>query len=174
MKNFSIVVAMDEQNGIGKQGRLPWHLPADLKHFKDITTKVSDPAKRNAVIMGRKTWESLPEKFRPLPNRLNIVLTSDAKFPVPQDVTIATSFDQALQAASTDQNVEGVFVIGGAQLFRESIDHPQCRQLFITEIKGNFSCDVFFPSIPGIFQATHTGPLMVEGDLSYRFIDYQK
>ena len=80
MIKFSLVVAMDEERGIGKQGTLAWRLPADLKHFKEITTEVKDMKKQNAVIMGRKTWESLPEKFRPLPQRLNIVVTTQPNY----------------------------------------------------------------------------------------------
>ena len=81
---FSLIVAMDSQNGIGKNGQLPWHLPADLKHFKEITCTVRDPKKQNVVLMGRKTWDSIPEKFRPLPGRINVVLTRhpDLKFPL--------------------------------------------------------------------------------------------
>ena len=77
MKPFSIVVAIDSQHGIGKNNDLPWHLPADLKHFKFITTN-SAVGKRNVVVMGRKTWDSIPEKFRPLPNRTNVVLSKSA------------------------------------------------------------------------------------------------
>jgi dihydrofolate reductase/thymidylate synthase len=73
--SFSIVVAMDSQQGIGKNNNLPWSLSADLTHFKSLTTTVTHLQKRNAVIMGRKTWNSLPTAFRPLPNRLNIVIT---------------------------------------------------------------------------------------------------
>ena len=66
MRQFAIVVAFDSQYGIGKNGQLAWNLPSDLKHFKEITTTVVNPAKKNALIMGRKTWESLPQRFRPL------------------------------------------------------------------------------------------------------------
>ncbi|MDE2222506.1 MAG: dihydrofolate reductase, partial [Candidatus Omnitrophica bacterium] len=73
MKNFSIVVAFDSTYGIGKDGRLPWRLAADLKRFKEITME-DGAARPNAVIMGRKTWESIPDRFRPLPGRVNVIL----------------------------------------------------------------------------------------------------
>ena len=83
MVNFSIVVAMDEQQGIGKGGKLPWHIPGDLKYFKNLTTKTKLPDKKNVVIMGRKTWESLPQNFRPLSKRINVVLTRNKIFYLP-------------------------------------------------------------------------------------------
>ena len=172
MKHFSIVVAMDDQNGIGKQGRLPWHLPADLKHFKEITTKVIGTAKHNAVIMGRKTWGSLPEKFRPLPSRVNVVLTSDKNFQIPDGVLVFNSFDQALKELSHNKEVGDIFVIGGAQLYAQIIDHPQCARLYVTLVQGSFACDVFFPSIPARFKLAATGPLMSLNTPQYRFIDY--
>jgi len=79
-------VAFDSQYGMGKNGQLPWVIPQDLKHFKEISTAVINPANKNAVIMGRKTWESLPEKFRPLPGRVNVVLSKEGKLDLPSGV----------------------------------------------------------------------------------------
>lgn len=73
---INIIVAMDSRGGIGKNGALPWHIPEDLKYFQTMTTKTIDPTKQNAIVMGRKVWESLPAKWRPLKNRLNVVLSN--------------------------------------------------------------------------------------------------
>ncbi|MFH4974016.1 hypothetical protein AB6A40_000725 [Gnathostoma spinigerum] len=72
---MNIIVALDSVNGIGKDGTLPWNLPRDVAHFNSMTTKTSDPNKRNAVLMGRKVWESIPAKWRPLKGRFNVVLS---------------------------------------------------------------------------------------------------
>ena len=75
-RKFHLVLAVSlPEFGIGANGKLPWHLPEDMKHFKQITSNTIDSSKRNAVIMGRKTWDSIPSKFKPLQNRLNVVLT---------------------------------------------------------------------------------------------------
>ena len=71
-----MVVAATRALGIGKDGKLPWHLPGEMAFFKELTSKTSDAGKHNAVVMGRRTWESLPPKFRPLPGRLNVVLSA--------------------------------------------------------------------------------------------------
>jgi dihydrofolate reductase len=78
--NFAIVVAATQSRGIGYKGSLPWKLPGETAHFKKLTTQTVDPTKQNCVIMGRKTWFSIPERFRPLPNRRNIVITSNPHF----------------------------------------------------------------------------------------------
>lgn len=75
---FQLVVAATRKLGIGKNGSMPWKLPGDMAYFKEITSKTADSAKQNAVVMGRKTWESIPPKFRPLPGRINVVLTRGA------------------------------------------------------------------------------------------------
>ena len=76
-RTFSLVVAACKNNGIGKDGKLPWSLPGDMAHFKRVTSHTIDDSKQNAVIMGRKTWNSIPEKFRPLPKRLNVILSRE-------------------------------------------------------------------------------------------------
>ena len=111
MRPFSIIVAFDSQYGIGKNGLLPWKLPLDLKHFKEITTAVANPARTNAVIMGRKTWESLPQKFCPLPGRVNVVLSKEGKLSLPSEVFCSQSLEDALSRLSSS-NIENVFVIG--------------------------------------------------------------
>ncbi|KAE9586633.1 putative dihydrofolate reductase, Thymidylate synthase [Lupinus albus] len=75
MRTYQVVVAATRDMGIGKDGILPWRLPSDLKYFKEITTTTADPGKKNAVVMGRKSWESIPLAYKPLPGRLNVVLT---------------------------------------------------------------------------------------------------
>src|SRR5689334_18443373 len=103
MVPFDIVVAMDLNSGIGKDGNLPWDIPGDLRHFKDITSRPHSMLKKNAVIMGRKTWESLPEKFRPLPGRVNLVLTHNKKIEFPAGVLKADNLDTALMILGSNK-----------------------------------------------------------------------
>lgn len=139
---FSIIAAIDEKMGIGKNGRLPWNLPTDLKFFHDKTTGRG----KNAVIMGRLTWESIPEKKRPLPDRLNIVITRNAVYELPNGVFKANSLEDAVTLAET-KSPEEIYVIGGAQIFYDAVQHPACQSLSITKVKGDFGCDTFFPAI---------------------------
>lgn len=160
MNTFSIIVAIDEKGGIGKNNTLPWHLPADLKHFKELTTG-------GTVIMGRNTWESIPEKFRPLPNRLNIVLTGNLNYQVPEGVKLASSLDGAL-AISADNT----FVIGGAKVFEEAIHHKNCDVLEITQIYADFHCDTFFPFIPTYFETIGKAEFRKENDITFKFVSF--
>lgn len=158
---FSIIVAIDEKGGIGKHNTLPWHIPSDLKHFKELTTG-------GTVIMGRNTWESIPEKFRPLPNRLNIVLTGNLNYMVPEGVKLASSLDGALAVS------EGkTFVIGGAKVFEDAIRHESCTELIVTKIDGDFNCDAFFPFIPLDFQVVEEGDVIKENDINFKFLRYE-
>ena len=103
---LTVIAAVARNGVIGKDNRLPWHLPADLKHFKALTTG-------HTVIMGRKTWESLPERFRPLPGRQNIVVTRNAGYAA-SGATVVNSLADAVAAASGSE----AFVIGGAELYQ--------------------------------------------------------
>lgn len=171
MKPFSIIVAFDSQYGIGKKGQLPWHLALDLKHFKEITTAVTNPAKKNAVIMGRKTWESLPQKFRPLPERVNLVLSKEGKLSLPSEVLCSQSLDDALSRLSSP-NIENVFVIGGAQIYALAIAHPLCQKLYVTHVQGEHGCDAFFPPISRQFFPISASPQYQEKGISFQFSDY--
>jgi dihydrofolate reductase len=171
MKKFSIVVAFDSQYGIGKNGQLPWYLPLDLKHFKETTTAVINPANKNAVIMGRKTWESLPQKFRPLPGRRNMVLSKKGELKLPSDVLCSQSLDDALSQLSSS-DIENVFVIGGAQIYAHAIEHPLCQKLYVTHVQGEYACDAFFPPISKDFFPISASEWYQEAGINFQFSDY--
>lgn len=171
MRPFSVIVAFDSQYGIGKNGQLPWALPMDLKNFKEITSTVTDPAKKNAVIMGRKTWESLPEKFRPLPGRLNVVLSRKNPIDLPVTVLVSKSLDEALNKLSTP-NIENIFVIGGGQIYAQAMTHPLCQKLYVTHVQGNYDCDAFFPPISKDFFPISASEQFQEAGFSFQFCNY--
>ncbi|MBF0595010.1 MAG: dihydrofolate reductase [Candidatus Omnitrophica bacterium] len=171
---FSIVVAIDEKRGIGKSGGLPWRLSRDMQRFKDITLPCTKPGSRNVVVMGRKTWESLPAKFRPLPGRLNIVISSRSNMILPDGVLCASSLRLALEIVQKIQDVADVFVIGGGMLFAEAIKLDACQGLYVTHIDGDFLCDVFFPQISENFKIVNKSDLLEEQGLRFYFCDYKK
>ena len=171
MKSFSIIVAFDSGYGIGKNGQLPWRLSSDLKHFKQVTMSVADPSKKNAVIMGRKTWESLPEKARPLPGRLNVILTRKTPSDLPREVVFTSSFDIALNKLDVHE-IDNVFVIGGAQVYAEVINHPLCQKIWVTHIKGKHDCDVFFPPISRSFLLISASEEQEEDGICFQYSEY--
>lgn len=165
--NFSIVVASCIGNGIGIRGTLPWKLPADLRRFRDLTTSTLDPTKRNAVIMGRKTWQSLPARYKPLPNRINIVLSKSLI--ELEDAVVCESLDIALVALATEPTIENVFVIGGNGVYQEAMRSPYCQFIYQTNIHDTFDCDTFFPTSEG-FKEIYKSAVMEDGGLKYDFV----
>ena len=182
-KNFTIIAATDLNGGIGLNGKLPWNNKTDMKYFKNITCQCMDETKKNAIIMGRKTFESIDCK--PLPNRLNVCITSISPFSAMtssgdftelrsvsshEDLGFATplcgpakppvysvennknilffhSLDTALKQLYKMTNIENIFVIGGATLYKEAINHQECDELLINCIECSVDCDTFFPEI---------------------------
>jgi dihydrofolate reductase len=143
---FDIVVAADPAWGIGCDNALPWpKLKSDLAHFKKVTSDAA-AGKRNAIIMGRRTWESKEVGGRPLPRRLTIVV-SRGPLEVPEGVLAARSLTEALYRAGGQDDVEHVFVVGGAQLYRDAIEHPRLRFAYLTRIAQTFDCDTHIPSL---------------------------
>lgn len=177
MRDFSIIVAADVKRGIGKNGTLPWHVPGDLKYFKELTTRADSPTTKNVVIMGRKTWESIPEKFRPLAGRLNIVLSRNSELVLPAGVMRQGSLDEALETLSKDPlnaTTGSIFVIGGGQVYREALSHPQCRYIYLTTIFSDFKCDVFLPPFPSDFKEIRVCDVASSPAGDYRFYRYQR
>lgn len=183
---FSIIAAADKKLGIGINNQMPWHLEGDLKYFSEVTSKAL-PGKMNAVIMGRKTWESLPEKHRPLKGRLNVVLsrggielvegkTNKELSELSGDIDVpllCSSLDEALATLEKNPLIDKVFVIGGATVFQEAIHHPQCEKIYLTEVMAEFQCDAFFPKIPAYFVKKNSSEV-VEEKVPYRFIVYDR
>jgi dihydrofolate reductase len=141
--SFDIVVAADSAWGIGKASGLPWpKLKGDLAHFKRVTCSGAT----NAIVMGRKTWQSTEVAGRPLPRRLNIVITR-SELAVPEGVAVARSLDDALAAA---HDYEATFVVGGAEIFREAFAHALLRWVYLTRVAGDFACDTAIPDLDAL------------------------
>jgi dihydrofolate reductase len=166
-----IIVAADEKNGIGKNRDLPWRLKSEMAYFKQRSTATTDPEKQNLVIMGRTTWESIPEKYRPLPDRKNVVLTREADYPTPGGFA-ATSFDEAFALA--DDRIENIYVIGGASVYEQAVQRPELDGVYLTRIHGTFDCDTFFPEIRGQFPNEQKLGADREGDVEYDYLLYTK
>lgn len=131
--NFSIIVAINEQNGIGKDGKIPWYKPEDLSFFKEST-------RDSVVIMGRKTFESL--KCKPLKDRVNIIITNTQKY---ENVYTENSLPSALEFAFEQYSNKKIFVIGGERIYKEAMRHPMCNYIWVSKIKNNNEeCDTFF------------------------------
>lgn len=148
MCDFSIIAAVSKRdNGIGKNGELPWNIPEDLIFFQKITKTTNNPNKCNAIIMGRNTFHSIG---RPLASRLNICISSSySSENNHHNILFFPSLVIALDYISRRKDIEKVFVIGGEVLYNEAIQNSNCKELFINEINDNVivECDRFFPKI---------------------------
>ena len=145
-KSVSMIVAVCHNNGIGFEGRLPWRLKNEMSFFRRITISAID-GKQNAVIMGRKTSLSIPPKFRPLPNRVNVVL-SQTLTEVPEGAHhLFSSLSQSIEELSKEESIDKLFVIGGQRLYKEAIDSKQLKYIYLTRIDADFQCDAFFPEV---------------------------
>ena len=167
--NFSLIAAVDTALGIGKNNLLPWRLKRDLTFFNVQTRGEGN----NAVIMGRTTWESLPEKSRPLKERLNIVMTRSADLTPPLEAAVVHSLDAAMEHAEK-HNCNEVYVIGGAQIFAQAIHDERCTKLFLTHVEGDFSCDTFFPEFASQFVRVHQSPPYTENGITFNFSTYER
>ncbi|KAL2498392.1 Bifunctional dihydrofolate reductase-thymidylate synthase 1 [Abeliophyllum distichum] len=177
-RTYQVVVAATRDMGIGKDGKFPWKLPSDLIFFKEITMTTSDPEKKNAVIMGRKTWESIPPQFQPLPGRLNVILTRSGSLVMAtaENVITCGSIPSALKLlAEPPYNIliEKVFMIGGGQILGEALNAPECDAIHMTEIESHMECDTFIPPIDlSVYQPWYSSAPEVENNIRYCFVTF--
>lgn len=174
MLHVSIVAAVSSTWGIGNAGSLPWSLKGDKEYFKTLTTKTSNPMKKNAVIMGRLTWESIPERLRPLPGRMNIVITRGCKeFP---GAVSACSLSNAFRYLDANASaIEKAFVIGGAELYNEAMAHCRVKMAYITHVSTTCECDRYIRNVLDFgFRPVVSQPSNEENGLFYRFVMYEK
>jgi len=157
---LSIVVAHSSNRVIGRDGALPWRLPSDLRRFRELT-------RGHAVLMGRRTFESLPDRFRPLPERRNLVLSGDRSY-APAGAEAFTALEDALAACARK-----CFVIGGEDTYRQAL--PLCERVYTTEIEAEVEGDAFFPEIgPDGWRCVECSERLHENDLAFTFRVYER
>ena len=134
----SLIVAVSENGVIGKDNDLIWHLPKDMKFFKDTT-------QGHHVIMGRKNFESIPHKFRPLPNRTNVIVTRQSGY-VAENCVVVNSVEESIEVAKKNGDTEP-FVIGGGQIYKVALENNMIDRIYLTRIHHIFEGDTFFPNL---------------------------
>jgi dihydrofolate reductase len=158
---INMIFARSANGVIGNNNAMPWHLPEDLAHFKKLT--LGSP-----VIMGRKTWDSLPPKFRPLPGRTNVVITRQTNWHA-QGATTAGSLQDALALC---QSSNEVWIIGGAQIYAQA--EPLASRIEVTQIDQDFEGDAFAPTLGAQWVPGHRQAQLSSSGLGFRFITYTK
>jgi dihydrofolate reductase len=161
----NLIWAQAHHRVIGHQGKMPWHLPEDLVHFKRTTLGCP-------VIMGRKTWDSLPVKFRPLPGRMNVVISSNEKILQnlsQMGVSPANNLREALLICEQAKHAE-VWVIGGAQIYAQAL--PMAYKLVITEIDAAFEGDAFAPLLDSAWREAERTHLVAANAMKLAFVTY--
>jgi dihydrofolate reductase len=134
---IKLIVACDSEFGIGKNNDLMWHLPADMKFFKETTSG-------HVVIMGRKNYESIPEKFRPLPNRENVVLTRNEAYTA-ENCSVFSSLESCFEHFKNEEE-RILFVIGGGEIYKAALTIDCIDEMYITHVHHRFEADTFFPA----------------------------
>jgi dihydrofolate reductase len=156
-----LIYARARNGVIGKDNQMPWHLPEDLAHFKRVT--LGQP-----VIMGRKTWDSLPARFRPLPGRLNIVVTRQADW-LAEGALRAHSIEEAMRLCG---DAPEAWIMGGAEIYRQA--EPLASTAVVTEIDADFEGDAFAPILSPAWQETARESHVAANGLRFSFVTYHQ
>ena len=173
---FDVLVAHDNEYGIGIDNQLAWNIPEDMSFFRELTSRTTCSDKKNIVFMGRKTYESIPKKFRPLANRINIVLTRSQSWN-DEGVIVKNNIEDLLMFSEMmvkENKVDHIYCIGGKEIYERMLKHPSCRRLYVTHVYGNFKCNVFLENYFNMFREIHARDTLVskEKQISYQFKTY--
>ena len=169
---MNIVVAACKNRGIGFKNSLPWKLSKEMKYFKELTIGEEN----NAVIMGRKTWLSIPEKNRPLPKRENIVLTSrtvQTRPWVDGEVSFINSLDSVYHVYGP-YTFDNIWIIGGEKVYNEALKNNMIDSIFYTEIQAEFECDTFINRIPDNFLNIYESKTIYDSGEQIKFKVYRR
>lgn len=148
MKPIRLIAAACRNMGIGKDGYLPWDLPKEFNFLLDTISAVSSSGKKNMLIWGRVSWFSCPERVFPIPNTIHVVLSRVLSSVPERAHYLCGDFPTAVQLAEQGELVdlvETMWILGGPSVYREALEHPWCDLIYLTDIKAEFDCDVFFP-----------------------------
>ncbi|VEL19422.1 unnamed protein product [Protopolystoma xenopodis] len=179
LPRINVIVSVSNNGGIGLNGKLPWHLKGDMEFFLN-TTKKAVPDKMNAVVMGKKTWFSIPAKFRPLPGRINMILSS-SPFESNENCMWFKKYDECVSVIEDlfeKGRVDQVFIIGGAQVYSEALNQKKYPvRIYCTHVLSDVEHDVKFPfdswdSLVPVFLPEVPTDIIQEGNLKYRFAVY--
>jgi dihydrofolate reductase len=163
---ISIVASIDEKRGVGKNGDLLFKFPQDTKRAKDLTMG-------HPVIMGRRTYDSIPEKFRPLPGRTNIVVTRNKQQEI-RGAIVVGSLEEAIEKAKENPGAEEIIVFGGGQIWKEAFEKDLVDVLHLTLVKGDYGADTFFPEYESKFTKVLSKEEGASGSFEYTFLDLSR
>jgi len=179
--DFFVIAAACKNMGIGYMNRLPWKLKNELEYFNRMTKTSPDPAHKNIVIMGRKTWSSIPPKHRPLKDRTNVVLSRTVSTIEDRESVdhIFSSLPDALEGVSQLRNKGQVWIVGGQSIYEEALRLPQCKRVYLTRIDKEFECDTFFPEIDeSVYRLTDIPEVpkdeQEEDGIKYKYTVYER
>lgn len=164
-----IIAALSENRVIGKDGKIPWRIPEDMRHFRELTTP-------HPIIVGRRTYESFPK--RPLPNRVNIVISKTRNFDDPENTWVQTadSLEDAIYAGSVFSDTGKVFIVGGGEVYREAFQWhtiDSISRLYLTLVEGDFEGDTYFPDYSH-FSKIVSCEEGQSGEYKYKFIELER
>ncbi len=176
---FNIILAVDDNNWIWKDWDLAWRIPGDMKYFKNTTSNTKDLSKHNAVIMWRKTRDSIPSKYRPLPDRINCVLSRSIKAEninskIDNFVLYFSSLDNCIKELSQKDNLEDIFIIWWANLYNQVLNDKRLDKIYLTRVLWEHDCDVFFDWIPNNFSMISETRQFEDKWIKYKFQIYKR
>jgi len=179
MKKIKMILAVDEKNGLWIKWDLAWKISEDMKYFKETTTNTKDLAKLNAVVMWKVTWESIPSKFRPFSNRINCILSrsitqESINSKIDDFVLYFNSIDSCIDELLQKDNLESIFVIGWANIYNQFLSYPKLDEIYLTQIKWDHNCDVFFDWVPKDFVLKSETEMFEENGIEFKYLVYKR